>query len=175
MVDATGTGRRLRALQAIGWSWPLLAAELRVRSPRWPSKLASGRTPTVSRATAAQIAALYDRLSFTPGPSDVTRTWAAKRGWPPPLAWDDDQIDNPQAQAWADQTEDAAPVVDEVAIQRALTGERIKLTRLEKHHAVHAGIDRLGLNVVAERLHLSGTAAKDLHRRPLPAQPALAA
>jgi hypothetical protein len=34
---------------------------------------------------------------MTPGPSDYYRNKARGLGWAPPLAWDDDLIDNPQA------------------------------------------------------------------------------
>ncbi|WP_051913237.1 hypothetical protein [Kutzneria albida] len=53
---------------------------------------------TVSIKTAQSIAALYDQLSMTCGPHARTRELAEQAGWPPPLAWDDDTIDNPSAQ-----------------------------------------------------------------------------
>ncbi len=167
-VSPVGTQRRLWALARIGWSWPALAERLGV-TDRWPSLLANQWTPTVSRETERRVRELYDLLSLTPGPSPRAAGWAARRGWVPPLAWDDDTIDDPDAQPWGGSAEEAAPVVDEVAIRRALAGERIRLTRLERHHAVHHGVPRYGVNAVAAALHMSGSTVGDLYRRPLPA------
>lgn len=51
----------------------------------------------VARSTHEAIAAMYDQLAMTPGPSTCTRNKAAKRGYAPPLAWDDGDLDNPDA------------------------------------------------------------------------------
>lgn len=94
LVDATGTRRRLQALRAAGWSAQALAEQLdcsesMVCKRNWQ--------PVVRAATAAQVAELFDRLQLIPGPSERARRYAARNGWPPPLAWDDD-IDDPAAQ-----------------------------------------------------------------------------
>ncbi len=57
--------------------------------------------------------------------------------------------------------------VDRVAIERALTGERIRLSRLERHHAVHAR-GRMPLQQAADLLRLSYSRAKDLAAAPPP-------
>jgi AraC-like DNA-binding protein len=173
-VHAVGTARRLQALVAYGYTWRALATHLGV-SPRRTQDLASMRRGFVHRDTAARVRTVYDRLSLTRGGAAYALTVAARYGWLPPLAWDDATIDDPQAQPWGGQAEDTAPIVDEVAIRRALNGERVKLTRLEKHHAVHHGVPRLGVNAVATALHLSGSTIRDLYRRPLPAVEEVAA
>lgn len=130
-VDGTGTRRRLRALQAIGWpGWaitlhgPWTAAENIHQLCR--------RRQRVTRDTHDAVCAIFDLLSMTPGPSDNTRRRAARDGWAPPLAWDDD-IDDPKVLP-ATYLHPVGPatlqlvegdVVDEAVVLRILAGERI--------------------------------------------------
>ena len=96
-VDITGTSRRLRALCAIGWP----QAELARRSglPTCTiSHLVREDIARTSRRNAVLVHDLYERLSMTPGPSDWQRERAKRAGWAPPLAWDDDLIDDPDAE-----------------------------------------------------------------------------
>lgn len=89
-----GVRRRIEALAAAGYSQSQLADELGVTLQcvnYWH------RTPRVSAATVAKIAALFERLQMIPGPSVRTRTLATSRCWVPPLAWDEDAIDDPDA------------------------------------------------------------------------------
>lgn len=95
-VPSAGTVRRLQALQALGWSASFLADELGVHRSRINQIMKSAR---VEPDTAERVKDVYKRLSMTPGPSSYARTWAAKMGYLPPLAWDDDHIDDPAA--WA--------------------------------------------------------------------------
>lgn len=92
-VDITGTTRRLRALVAIGYTQSDLAGRIGITAEN-STKLfhSEGR---VLAATALKVAKLYDRLSMTSGPSHSARDRARKLGWAPPLAWDDDTIDDP--------------------------------------------------------------------------------
>lgn len=91
-----GTTRRLRALIALGYSQAHLAQLLDTHQS-WISKLVDNPRQKVNAATAARVAELYDRMSMTPGPSDRARGSARRRRWAPPLAWDDDTIDDPTA------------------------------------------------------------------------------
>lgn len=91
-VDATGTRRRIQALMALGWPQALIGAELGVKQRAVSNWLAR---QYVTARNAKAVADLYDRLSMTPGPSEITRSRALARGWVPPLAWDD--IDDPAA------------------------------------------------------------------------------
>lgn len=100
MMLGIGVQRRLRALARIGWGAAPLATGLGVpvkSVERWRR----GDYPTVMPETAARIAALYDRLwDRPPAPCSGTtraRAAAARAGWAPPLAWDDDTIDDPAA------------------------------------------------------------------------------
>lgn len=113
LVDVLGSQRRLRALMAIGYAERKLAAEL-----GWTLRMVNGvvigehKTIRVSKACA--VADLYERLCGTAGDSQRTRGWAQRRGWLPPLAWDD--IDDPAEVPSLTQVDDE---VDEVAVTRA--------------------------------------------------------
>lgn len=94
-VDITGTTRRLQALVAIGYTQAELARRLGITSANSTALFhAEGQVLAV---TARRVADLYDRLSMTSGPSQAARARARKLRWAPPLAWDDDTIDNPAA------------------------------------------------------------------------------
>jgi hypothetical protein len=109
LVDITGTRRRAQALVACGWSQARLARELGLTAANFCAML---RRDQVSAATARAVAGLYDRLWNRPPPEHDQRTrgaaararnHAGREGWAPPLAWDDDQIDDPHAhpaQGW---------------------------------------------------------------------------
>lgn len=92
-VPVLGTRRRLRALSRIGWPTREIARLLGWNAGT-VNRIMSGRIQRVSRDTAAEVTALYDRLSMTLGPNQVTATRAATKGWPGPMAWDDP--DNPR-------------------------------------------------------------------------------
>jgi plasmid maintenance system antidote protein VapI len=100
-VNATGTRRRIQALIAIGHTITGIAAESGV-DHSVINDILNG-APNVRGMTADRIAAAYDWLSRRPPvdnrPSSVTtsRNRAAREGWAPPAAWDDDEIDDPAA------------------------------------------------------------------------------
>jgi hypothetical protein len=102
-VDATGTRRRLQALIASGWSHRTLARQLGAGVNMVHRAI---RAEMVNAATARTVAALYGRLWDVPPPTDTptarttalrARRLAASRGWAPPMAWDDADIDDPEA------------------------------------------------------------------------------
>lgn len=102
-VPAVGTVRRLQALVAIGWSKSKLAAML----DKLPTNL--GKTmhsEQVAAGTARAVRDLYDRLWDRPPPAFTwserqsaarARNLARRNGWVPPLAWDDEALDDPEA------------------------------------------------------------------------------
>lgn len=96
-VDAAGTQRRLRALAAIGWSFVELGHRLGMGGCV-VSRIAVANS-RVLLATAEKVSALYDELSMIPGGNKTVVTRARMKGWAPPLAWDDDSIDDPSAKA----------------------------------------------------------------------------
>jgi len=101
LVDATGSQRRLRALARLGWSVPAL--ERRAGLARWAldGVLTS---PRVHRGRAELISWLYGELWDREAPlltssqrysAARAKSAAEKAGWPPPMGWDDDEIDIP--------------------------------------------------------------------------------
>lgn len=103
-VDATGTVRRIRALIAIGWPIRRLAAELGIKQSNFRLHKDVER---VHEATRKAVADLYERVWDAEPPCanrherrgvTMAKRYAAARGWAPPMAWDDDTIDDPAAQ-----------------------------------------------------------------------------
>lgn len=103
-VPAIGTHRRVHALVALGWSQQKLADRLGMLRSNLGTML---RQDQITARTARVVAALYDELWQTPPPEAVhrekiaasrARGMACRNGWAPPMAWDDDSIDDPNAQ-----------------------------------------------------------------------------
>ena len=120
-IDRTGTRRRLEALHANGWSGTVLAEQLGLNSFQVVYLLRTSPSP-VTHGTAAKVARLYDQLwDKQPTGGDVLKTtnWALRRGFAPPLAWDDTTIDDPNAEP-ALTGDDAG--IDEVAVLRYMEG-----------------------------------------------------
>lgn len=133
-VVATGTRRRLQALIAVGWPHDELAESLGRSSA---SLRRSMRSNSVTAQTAQDVSDLYEQLwNLRPPKStddqraaaDAARTFAAERGWLPPLAWDDIDTDpDPRHHAERVETDDD---LDEIAIERALAGDGVRLEHL---------------------------------------------
>lgn len=91
-VPAGATARRLQALIAIGWTRQELARRIGCTSANMRYHLLDD-SYLVSVATARRVASIYDELSMTPPPDSLaTRralALARRRGWVPPLEWDD--------------------------------------------------------------------------------------
>lgn len=137
-VDSTGTTRRIQALVALGWSQSKIAARIGVH-PGNLTPIAHGARQ-VSVATEAAVRALYDELSMTLPPEEThrdkiaasrSRSYAKAHGWLPPLAWDDEQLDDPAHRPSLEHkalTHDDQ--LDEAAIYRRMHGD--KSVRLSK-------------------------------------------
>ncbi len=99
LIDATGAHRRIHALCAIGWGFGAQAVLTGRSRSNWHSIT---RRDRILPATAALVKGVYDQLSMTPAPAGYAasraRALALREGWPPPLAWDDETIDDPAAQ-----------------------------------------------------------------------------
>jgi transcriptional regulator with XRE-family HTH domain len=96
-INPTGTARRLQALQYNGWSQGQLATRLGIQVAHvW--KLSHQKTGATTRI-AQRVETLYNQLwdkHPVPGMSaTIARNTARRHGWLPPLAWDEDNIDNP--------------------------------------------------------------------------------
>lgn len=93
-VAGVGVARRIRALYAMGYGPKELAKEFDLSESLIYRMRDQGRT---TRDKVRRVHEVYDRLAVTPGPSERARWTARWKGWAPPLAWDDDMIDNPDA------------------------------------------------------------------------------
>lgn len=94
-VPAVGTQRRLKALAVMGWDFVEVGKRLG-KGGDAVSKVARLST-WVRPEMAEKVKALYDELSMLRGPSLGAATWARAKGWNPPLAWDEETIDDPRA------------------------------------------------------------------------------
>lgn len=141
-----GVARRLQALIALGWSQAKLGARLDV-TPANMGPLVHCRRQVTTR-THKTVVALYDELSMSLPPQEThrdkiaasrSRSYARRQGWLPPLALDDERLDDPMYLPHLTQ-EESAPVVvelDEAAIYRRSHGDRkVRLTRAEASELV---------------------------------------
>lgn len=114
-VPSIGAQRRVQALMALGWpKQELEAAGI-------PStQLVTRPRSQVSVEGWRQVKDVYDELSMTRGPSELTRSRAIARGYPPPLAWDDDTLDDPHATPHQGTGTGTGTVLDNVAVARAV-------------------------------------------------------
>lgn len=153
-VDATGATRRARALAALGWTARDVATAADL-NPRVVGELLAAARPSVTRATSAAICLTYDRLSMRCGPSQVARRRAIAKGWPPPLAWDDDAIDDPATTPLHKLRAEPGSYVDDAAVARRAAGDMVPITRAERW-AVVARLHAQGLSdgQIALRAHL---------------------
>lgn len=111
-IDATGTRRRIQALQVTGRALATIAEA--AQTTTWRLHLiADGHQSTVSPAIAERVAAAYRQLTCRPVEfnrfTNRTRNNAAAKGWHGPAAWDDD-IDDPTAQPELDEPKATGPI-----------------------------------------------------------------
>jgi len=166
-VTAAGSRRRVQALVAAGWPLPTLAQRL----GRRPGNLR--RTMTANSMTAAsarRITKLYDGLCERPSPNRTAveranaaraRTEAAQSGWLPPWAWDD--IDHDDQDNGSGQGSDGESWLNEIAIEQAMRGDSVRLTRAERDEAIAC----LTIRGVSARhiAALLGTSSRNVVRR----------
>jgi hypothetical protein len=113
LVPSVGAVRRVQALMALGWRKADLADQ------GVPAGQLVARSRDLIGVTRwRQVREVYDRLSMTPGPSQAARDRAAARGYLPPLAWDEETIDDPRATTQDGEEGEAA--LDCVAVDRAV-------------------------------------------------------
>jgi hypothetical protein len=98
-IPNVGTRRRIHALQAIGYSRAVIAAEAGYGNGGSIAYICKPASKAVTQSTYWKIRETYERLCMTVPQSDdakKVRTWAKRHGYAPPLAWDD--IDDPNEQ-----------------------------------------------------------------------------
>lgn len=165
-VPAIGAQRRIQGLVAIGWSQAKLAKRLGWTGANLGQVVHQRDTVTVE--THRAIVALYEALWNTMPPegnqrdriaASRARRIAKNYGWVSPLAWDDDQIDDPLA--WPAEVQEEfydVDEVDEIAIERFIGGD-LEWNRLTRDERIEAAIrmDRRGhsRNDIAARTRLN--------------------
>lgn len=103
-VDATGTRRRIQALMAIGWTARQIATATGLNN-QIITLISSGQTgDRVYRSTALRIALFYEPVSMRVQVAHTAawmRAYARRRGYAPPVAWDniDDVTEQPKGVA----------------------------------------------------------------------------
>lgn len=167
-VPKIGAVRRVHALMAMGWTKDHITEAGATSLPRVLS--GSGRLITLEKWR--EIKNVYDELSMVPGPSPAAKARAYAHGYAPPLAWDDDTIDDPRAQAQiAVSVAAGAEAIDLVAVDRAMAriGEAAALTPAERTEvvrgmAIRGASDReIGLHLdVADRTILRSRQRHDI-------------
>lgn len=140
-IPALGYQRRIQALARMGWSFQDIADEAGWGHRNRVRYIVVGQkgkpTRYLERATAKTIGEVFERLCMKvpDGPyAGRTRTWAASKGWAPPLAWDD--IDDPDARPRGGVIAHRKTDVDPVAVDRAVAGHPVTLTRDERFEVV---------------------------------------
>lgn len=136
-VPAVGPKRRIQALMAVGWNMAQLAKATGHHRRSLEAILSRDQKRT-DWEFAGAIKMAYDELWDQEPPPGRSRTYlrnlAKKRGYLPPMAWDDDTIDDPEAVPYIE----AEPVIDWQAIDRRIKGQNVKLTRAERQAACRA-------------------------------------
>lgn len=132
-VSSVGSLRRVQALALQGYSRSELA---RRRGVSMEALIASLGRPTIGVSIAREIRDLYEELIDTQGPCTRAIRSAVSQGWAPAHAWDEESIDDPGARPTHDME-----VVDEVAIERVLSGIPTPLTRTEFLEVVRRGTE----------------------------------
>ncbi|WP_269724178.1 WhiB family transcriptional regulator [Gordonia alkanivorans] len=95
VVPALGSVRRLQALAANGYSQRELWSRLGWPSPQNATQMFAGRVENITVVRAQQVTVLFSQLQMVPGTDRNARARAKAKGWLPPLAWDEDRIDDP--------------------------------------------------------------------------------
>lgn len=161
LVDSAGTVRRIRALACLGWSCQAVAEASGLRHLNAIHRLRERPPAHVMKLTADAVAEAYELLSMRYPPTAEpnqrrgvlrVQSLAKSRKWAPPLAWDDDTIDDPAATPMG-RVRGPRTVIDPVAVTEVLAGRPVHLTRAETLEAVRVATARgMSSERIAERL-----------------------
>jgi DNA-binding CsgD family transcriptional regulator len=166
LVPSIGTVRRLRALAAAGVTSRRVAAAAGI-SYDMVQQLRRGHHRFTQRHIADSVARAYDQLWDKGGvdhDAKCAASMARRHGYHPPLAWDDDTIDDPDATPIRKYTLPRdRTIVDDIAVQEAIAGRRTRLTKAERQAATLLLTERgLGANEIARIL---ATTSRTIVRR----------
>lgn len=167
-VSAVGSRRRLHALMTVGWSLPRMEREAGVK--RWTFIRIHKEGERVHRDTAELISQLYDELWNTEPSTETkaelhgvsySKAIAKRNGYAPPMAWDDDTIDDPAAEPRLDVA--GVQSIDWVLIDRVIAGHA-SATELSDAEKIAAGYSMARKGVlssqIASALRTSGARAR---------------
>lgn len=152
MLPATGSARRIRALNAIGWPTRVIAERMGTVPPR--IRAITGQQ-LVTRSTAQGIADCYEELhrldplqhGITPGTVLKLTRMAARKNWRDPLWWEDmGHIDDPQFD----------PTTAEQQLGR---NDEAAVRRTEIQHLMSYGFDH---EQIAGRLDMHPTTVRNI-------------
>ena len=149
-IPAVGTARRIQAMVAMGYGMADLGAQVDL-SRAAISKIAHGHQRLVQVDTARKIDKLFRHLALTPAPNGSSKLRALdiarKFGWVAlPLDWDEDMIDDPEAQpcvtsvnkdAWHEdylELKELGKSDEHIAERLGITYEALRV-RLRRHNA----------------------------------------
>lgn len=137
-VPTLRVARRLAALIALGYTQPWIAQQLGCSQGHiW--RYLNLDAQFVTRRRFDAVRDLYDRHSMTLPPTRTrvekyaasrARNTASRRGFVPPLAWND--IDDPNESPRRDNNHARQTDVDPVVVERSLAGDILPTTRAEK-------------------------------------------
>jgi len=163
-VPAVGARRRVEALQAVGHSSTAIAMAMADGATAAAvRKIRSHPGEWISRTNHERVVRAYNQLWDKPGTSHQTLAAARRSGFAAPLAWNDESIDDSRAQPSID--DDAHDLVDEVAVMRAVAGDRVELTATERAEAV-GRLAAAGLcnNEIGARIRVSGRTVQRIRK-----------
>lgn len=165
LLDATGTRRRIQGMWALGHPSRVIAAECRDGFD--PGSIVRFcRLERISPFSRDLVSGAYRTLITRPGASNRTRSRALASGFALPVQWGA-SIDDPSAAPEPiEPVESDGDLIDEVAIELALSGRRLDLTDAELVAVLQAGVARgeplsklaehLGINYFGARKMLGG-------------------
>lgn len=144
LMVAAGTQRRMRAMAALGWGLSEQGRQIGRAVSNYHKILDFDE---VRVGTARAVADLYRQLSTVAAPAGYSatraRSWAHANHCFPPIAWDDDTINDPAARpCMLPAVIDSDPDVDDLRIQQFVAGFDITLTWREKTEVAHRMAER---------------------------------
>lgn len=161
-IPIHGTRLRLQALAAIGHNTRRIAHMIGAH----PNQVDQWRNPKyrqtqITPERAAQVAAVYDQLWDKPDTSASARKTsiaaARRNGWAPPMALDDEALDTDNPPQIINRPRDNNVQIDFVAVDEAVAGRPVKLTKQERAEAIRQLRERgYSARQAAERLRISG-------------------
>lgn len=162
LVPAIGVQRRIQALRTLGWT----VAEIARRAGKTSKSVVLYLDQeSVTYEAHQAIARVYDQMWDKTPPRDTpeqnrlylrSKRHAERQGWAGPLAWDDDTIDDPDAKPNTAGDGSDEPIVDEIAVHRALAGEKVRLGQAERREIVKRAHERRWSDVyIARRTGMS--------------------